>query len=78
MSLEKTGIRINIDFGSISFLGKDCEVNLNDCPGSCNIQFTKHAIDKIAECECICLDGYKGINCTVNILRNYYKSILLR
>lgn len=50
-------------------------MNLNDCPGSCNLTYTKLIIDKIAECECICVNGYTGIDCTVNMLANYYKSL---
>lgn len=28
-------------------------------------------VDKIDECECICMVGYIGINCMVNIFEKY-------
>lgn len=52
-------------------LGKDCEKNITDCPGSCNMMYTAGTVDKIDECECICMAGYTGINCTVNTFEKY-------
>lgn len=33
--------------------------------------FTAGTVDKIDECECICMAGYTGINCTVNTFEKY-------
>lgn len=75
MFLQKLALVLILTLDLFIFLGKGCEVNLNDCPGSCKMQYTKLTIDKIAECECICFDGYTGIDCTVNMLTKYYKSV---
>eukprot|EP00105_Crassostrea_gigas_P030833 XP_011453294.1 PREDICTED: uncharacterized protein LOC105346438 isoform X1 [Crassostrea gigas] len=45
---------VRIDFG----------MNPNDCPGSCNMTYTADTFDKFNECECVCIDGYTGVNCT--------------
>lgn len=47
--------------------GIDFGMNPNDCPGSCNMTYTADTFDKFNECECICIDGYTGVNCTVII-----------
>lgn len=47
--------------------GIDFGMNPNDCPGSCNMTYTADTFDKFNECECVCIDGYTGVNCTVII-----------
>lgn len=29
--------------------------------------YTADTFDKFNECECVCIDGYTGVNCTVII-----------
>lgn len=42
-------------------------MNFNDCLGFCNMMYIVDIFDKFNECECVCIDGYIGVNCMVII-----------